>query len=59
MNDKNGNDIGPLPTLNTTDAKKIAELFNVNSNYDEAKKALFVGAKNWTKDSNGTRIQNE
>ena len=59
MKDKNGNDIGPLPTLNTTDAKKIAELFNVNSNYDEAKKALFVGAKNWTKDSNGTRVQHE
>ena len=48
-----------FPTLNTTDAKKIAELFNLGSNYDEAKKASFVGAKNWTKNSNGTRVQHE
>ena len=45
--------------INTTDVNEIIKLFKDESNYSAAKKLSFVGAKYWTKDSNGTIVQNK
>ena len=45
--------------INTTDVNEIIKLFKDESNYSAAKKRSFVGAKYWTKESNGTRVQHE
>ena len=45
--------------INTTDVNEIIKLFKDESNYSAAKKLSFVGAKYWTKESNGIRVQHE
>ena len=45
--------------INTTDVNEIIKLFKDESNYSAAKKLSFVGTKYWTKESNGTIVQNK
>ena len=47
------------PLSNDIRSKQFIKLFKDESNYSAAKKLSFVGAKYWTKDSNGIRVQHE